>query len=109
MDDKGVEQVWVPPGSFLMGTGNTSNLEPPPWAERELDSEQPQHKVELTTGYWIDTFEVTNTAYRAFIEDGGYMMQEFWSEDGWKWLSRKDLEKLPFKCIINPPPDHPQV
>ena len=50
-DDKGIEQVWVPPGSFLMGTGDTIDIEPPSWAERELASERPQHKVVLTKGY----------------------------------------------------------
>jgi len=108
-DDKGIEQVWVPPGSFLMGTGDTIDIEPPSWAERELASERPQHKVVLTKGYWIDTYEVTNAAYHAFIEDGGYLNKSYWSEEGWNWLSRKDVKKLPFKCVSNPQSDHPQV
>lgn len=109
IDQKGIEQVWVPPGSFLMGTGDTNSLEPPSWAARELASEGPQHKVEITNGYWIDTYEVTNAAYQDFVDDGGYLHQEYWSEEGWNWLSRKDIEKLPFKCVSNPQSEHPQV
>jgi formylglycine-generating enzyme required for sulfatase activity len=34
-----------------------------------LPSEQPQHEVLLTGGYWIDEYEVTNQAYQAFVSD----------------------------------------
>jgi formylglycine-generating enzyme required for sulfatase activity len=92
-----------------MGTGDISDLEPPDWAVRELESEGPQHKVELTRGYWIDKFEVTNRAFQAFIDSGGYLMEEFWSEAGWTWLAKQNVARLPYKCVAGPPPDHPQV
>ena len=89
-DAKGIEQVWVPAGSFLMGTddGTIQELKaqkPPAWVMKEFDSERPQHPVRLTEGYWIDKYEVTNAAFRAFVDDGGYKIQAYWSEPGRAW------------------------
>jgi formylglycine-generating enzyme required for sulfatase activity len=61
---------------------------PPDWVRRALPSEQPQHEVQLTSGYWIDQYEVTNAAFQAFIEAGGYDDQAYWSEAGWEWRGR---------------------
>jgi len=106
-DDLGMDQVWVPAGTFLMGTADTSGLDRPVWAARELQSEQPQHEVEITSGYWIDTYEVTNAAYRAFVEDGGYDEETYWSDEGWAWLQEQDEER-PVACVEEIP-DHPRV
>jgi formylglycine-generating enzyme required for sulfatase activity len=108
-DAHGIEQVWVPAGSFQMGTEDVSSLEPPPWAVRELASEQPAHTVRITQGYWIDKYEVTNAAFRAFVEDGGYRTREYWSEEGWEWLGRQEVDALPVQCVPEEVPDHPRV
>jgi formylglycine-generating enzyme required for sulfatase activity len=112
-DPKGIEQVWVPAGSFLMGTDEATiqklkALNPPGFILGELASEQPQHEVRLTTGYWIDKYEVTNKAFHAFVEDGGYQKKSLWSEVGWEWLSRQSMEQLPRHCLGNMP-DNPIV
>ncbi|MCD4738581.1 MAG: formylglycine-generating enzyme family protein [Anaerolineae bacterium] len=109
IDPWGIEQVWVPAGSFLMGTDDVSSLEPPSWAMHELESEQPEHKVHITRGYWIDKYEVTNAAFQAFVEDGGYLTEEYWSEKGWMWLGRENINQLPRQCINEEIPDHPRV
>ena len=102
-DQKGIEQVWVPAGSFLMGTDEATILElkaldPPGFVLGEFASEQPQHEVRITAGYWVDKYEVTNKAYRAFVEDGGYQHKAFWSEAGWGWLRSQDVNQLPQHC-----------
>ena len=71
MDPAGIGQVWVPAGSFTMGTdaATISALTvaaPPSWVATEFPSEVPAHTVQLTHGYWIDTDEVTNEAFAAF-------------------------------------------
>jgi formylglycine-generating enzyme required for sulfatase activity len=109
VDQRGIEQVWVPAGSFLMGTEDVSGLEPPSWAQVELISEQPQHEVHLSSGYWIDKHEVTNAAFQAFVDDGGYLKQEYWSEEGWQWVSRQSLDKLPLQCVEEDAPNLPRV
>lgn len=105
VDGHGIEQVWVPAGSFLMGTDEATAaaliaLDPPYWVRNELADEQPQHEVFITSGYWIDKYEVTNAAFQAFVDDGGYQQQEYWSEDGWTWLQGR-LQRnttLPRRC-----------
>lgn len=89
-DARGVEQVWVPAGSFLMGEARPGDLRGPAWAKRELASEQPAHRVTISRGFWIDKYEVGNAAYQAFVADGGYRRPRLWSEEGRKWLAAQD-------------------
>jgi formylglycine-generating enzyme required for sulfatase activity len=110
-DQKGIEQVWVPAGSFLMGTDEAviqelKALNPSSFVLGEFASEQPQHEVRITTGYWIDKYEVTNKAFQAFVEDGGYQNQILWSAEGWEWLSSQSINQLPRYCQGNVP-DNP--
>ncbi len=68
-------EVLVPAGPFTMGTSTDS------WA---LDNERPAHQVDLPS-YLIDTVPVSNAAYRAFVEAGGYDDERLWSPAGWRW------------------------
>ena len=102
-DAAGIAQVLVPPGSFLMGTDDATldalkALDPPSWAARAFASERPQHTVRLTRSFWIDTYEVTNQAFQAFVDKGVYRMQEYWSAPGRIWLSRQNPDALPLTC-----------
>ncbi|MGD8361953.1 MAG: SUMF1/EgtB/PvdO family nonheme iron enzyme, partial [Gemmatimonadota bacterium] len=107
VDAHGVAQVWVPAGSFRMGTGDTTGLRPPRWAIRELESEQPEHPVRITRGFWIDTYEVTNARFGEFVEAGGYGTRAYWSEAGWAWRTEQDLN-APVSCV-EAIADHPRV
>ncbi|MET8942811.1 ergothioneine biosynthesis protein EgtB [Streptomyces sp. NPDC004542] len=69
----GPAEVLVPGGPFTMGTSTE------PWA---LDNERPAHRVEVAP-FRIDTTPVTNAAYQAFIEDGGYDTERWWTPEGW--------------------------
>jgi len=112
-DAKGVEQVWAPAGSFMMGADEASlerlkALNPPAWVAQEFESEKAAHEARLTAGFWIDKYEVTNRSFRAFVTDGGYRNHDLWSAAGWDWLSRQSLDKLPRSCQGDPP-DNPVV
>jgi formylglycine-generating enzyme required for sulfatase activity len=110
-DKHGVSQEWVPPGTFLMGTDETDptgELAPPDWARFELAAERPQHEVSISTGFWIDETEVTNEAYQAFVNDGGYTTPALWSDEGREWLSTVDASALPVACV-DAEPTHPRV
>ncbi|MFJ3444923.1 ergothioneine biosynthesis protein EgtB [Streptomyces sp. NPDC086081] len=69
----GPSEVLVPGGPFTMGTSDE------PWA---LDNERPAHRREVAP-FYIDTTPVTNAAYQAFIEDGGYTDPRWWAPKGW--------------------------
>jgi iron(II)-dependent oxidoreductase len=74
-------EVLVPGGPFTMGTSTQ------PWA---LDNERPAHVVELAP-FFIDTAAVTNGAYLAFIDAGGYDEPTWWSAQGWAFRQKADL------------------
>ncbi len=54
--------VWVPGGSFIMGSDDP----------RAYDHEKPAHGVRVD-GFWIDRTEVTNTAFKKFVDATGYI------------------------------------
>jgi formylglycine-generating enzyme required for sulfatase activity len=86
-----------------MGTDEASiqaleALHPPGFVRGESPSEQPEHEVRLTRGFWIDKYEVTVAAFQAFVDDGGYQNRALWSEAGWEWLNRQQADKLPRPC-----------
>jgi formylglycine-generating enzyme required for sulfatase activity len=110
-DEKGISQVWVPAGCFTMGADDAeamiAKLKAPAWVRETLGYEAPAHEVCLTAGYWIDQYEVTNKAYQAFVDDGGYTKLEYWSKEGQNWL-KFQTDELPIKCE-DQTPDHPRV
>ncbi|MEU3841228.1 ergothioneine biosynthesis protein EgtB [Streptomyces sp. NPDC028635] len=77
----GPAEVVVPGGPFTMGTSGE------PWA---LDNEQPAHVREVAP-FAIDTTPVTNRAYQAFIEDGGYDDPRWWTREGWDHIRRHTI------------------
>ena len=50
------------------------------------DNERPAHELELRS-FDIDAAPVTNGAFAAFVEGGGYEVRRFWSDAGWAWRS----------------------
>ena len=114
MDAAGIEQVWVPAGCFMMGSTDPDGFgteKPPSWAAREKPSEMPAHEVCLSTGYWIDKYEVTNAAFQAFVDAGNYDSPDNWSDAGWNW--RTTMKKinflLPMPCEAQADPNAPRA
>ncbi|WP_405655792.1 ergothioneine biosynthesis protein EgtB [Streptomyces sp. NBC_01386] len=70
---RGPSEVLVPGGPFTMGTTTE------PWS---LDNERPAH-ARLVPPFYIDTAPVTNGAYLAFMDDGGYDNSRWWTPEGW--------------------------
>ncbi len=110
-DSRGTEQVWVPAGTFFMGTteDEIAGMDIPKWAAVEIPCEMPRHEVKLTKGFWIDRYEVTNKDFQAFVEDGGYQKEQHWSPEGREWLRGQSPDSLPVKCVEKEEPDHPRV
>ncbi|MEL6405627.1 MAG: SUMF1/EgtB/PvdO family nonheme iron enzyme [Chloroflexota bacterium] len=98
VDEHGIEQVWVSAGSFLAGSTETQAddayqtclaIYPGMCLLHEYTSELYQREVTLTYGFWIDRYEVTNEAYDAFVRDGGYSNEDYWTEAGWRWKGNR--------------------
>ncbi len=68
-------EVLVEAGPFVMGTSDD------PWA---YDNERAAHVVDLPA-FHIDTAPVSNAAYLAFMEAGGYDDPRWWRPEGWEW------------------------
>lgn len=74
--------VKVPSGPFIMGSDETDPQDKAaeygilkPW----FKDEHPAHRLTLPT-YYIDTLEVSNQAYRAFVQDTGRRPPPDWAE-----------------------------
>jgi iron(II)-dependent oxidoreductase len=73
-------EVLVEGGPFPMGTGDRTAA---------YDNEREQHEVDVSA-FWIDAAPVTNRAYLAFVEAGGYEDPRLWGPDGWAWRNESD-------------------
>ena len=67
----GAEMVYVPAGSFLMGSVSDDPAADP--------DEIPQREVHLDA-YWIDRCEVTNRHYASFVKATGWRVPLGWSD-----------------------------
>src|SRR4051812_48634865 len=54
----GMKFVWVPPGTFLMGS---------PTSEKERMVDETQHKVTLTKGFYLGVYPVTQEQWQAVM------------------------------------------
>ncbi len=54
--------VWIPGGTFLMGTND----------KESFPNERPAHFVQVQ-GFWIDEHDVTNAEFSKFVEATGYI------------------------------------
>ncbi len=65
----GLQYIWIPPGTFMMGCSPGDN--------ECQDVEKPPHQVTITKGFWIGQTEVTVGAYKRFASaTGGQMPPE---------------------------------
>ena len=55
------------------------------------DNERPQHIVRLRP-FLIDVAPVSNGEFLAFIDAGGYVKRELWSDAGWSWLQEAGVD-----------------
>jgi iron(II)-dependent oxidoreductase len=73
--------VLVDRGPFPLGA---------PRIPEAYDNERPVTWVDVD-GFWIDTAPVSNGAYLAFMEAGGYECRDWWTDEGWAWRSEHDV------------------
>lgn len=71
----------IPEGMFLLGSP-----EDEPFV---FDNEKWAHEVQVEP-FRIARTLVTQGEFAAFVEDGGYQNESFWSRSGWKWRESAD-------------------
>jgi ergothioneine biosynthesis protein EgtB len=75
-------RVAIPAGTATLGAADDA---PFAW-----DNERARHEA-LVPAFAIDTLPVTNAAFRAFVDAGGYRERSLWDADGWAWRFRRGL------------------
>lgn len=75
------EDVDLPGGSFHLGAARNGFV---------FDNEKWAHPIQVGP-FRIARTAVTNAEYLEFVESGGYLRREWWSEDGWAWRSAAQL------------------
>jgi len=48
-------------------------------------------RFSIVAPFLFGRYPVTNSQYRAFMDDGGYAKRDWWSADGWDWLQREGV------------------
>jgi iron(II)-dependent oxidoreductase len=71
-----VGDVAIPGGTFLLGAS--------PEEPFVFDNEKQAHPIEVMP-FLMARAPVTQAEFAAFVDEGGYERQDFWSEAGWRW------------------------
>jgi iron(II)-dependent oxidoreductase len=82
--------VSVPGGTYTLGTDDRTAA---------YDNERPCHAVTLAP-FAIDITPVTNAQYLAFIADGGYVTDEWWSPAGRAWRAESRAEAPMYWALV---------
>jgi ergothioneine biosynthesis protein EgtB len=69
--------VSIPAGATTLGASSSSG-------EFGWDNEFEAHAIEVPA-FRIDKYKVTNEQYLAFVDDGGYVRRDLWSDADWSW------------------------
>jgi gamma-glutamyl hercynylcysteine S-oxide synthase len=77
------EWVGLPPGRATLGVDRGSI--PFGW-----DNEHPGFAVQVSA-FSIETQNVTNERYQAFVDAGGYRDPQWWRPEDWAWVQRAEL------------------
>ena len=73
----------IPGGTFPLGAAPEDGF--------CFDNEKWAHVVEVQP-FRIARTAVSNGAYAAFVDDGGYRRPELWDPDGWRWRTMAGLD-----------------
>src|SRR5690554_3981150 len=82
--------VWVPGGTFLMGS------------DRHYPEEAPAHRVTVD-GFWMDRCAVTNDQFRRFVEATGYVTLAERAPDPADYPGARPELLVPASVVFRPP------
>jgi len=90
-NEKGIEMVWIPPGTFTMGSTDAeiqaafedSKRASPQYASMDwFTGEKPRHQVAISKGFYMGKYEVTQGQWRAVM---GTTVQQQMAKAGPTW------------------------
>ena len=83
----------IPGGRFVLGAQADEPF--------VFDNEKWAHPVQVKP-FAIARAAVTQSQFAAFVEDSGYLREELWSEEGWRWRQSARAERpLYWKRVAN--------
>jgi ergothioneine biosynthesis protein EgtB len=71
--------ITIPAGEFEMGAV---------WNSFAYDNELPPQRIHVPA-FRLDRLLVTNEEYAHFVDEGGYVRREWWSDEGWQARERE--------------------
>jgi formylglycine-generating enzyme required for sulfatase activity len=102
--DQPAGMAWIPGGEFSMGAKDPASMNDQVGMQATLDS-RPIHRV-YVDGFWMDSTEVTNQEFAAFVKATGYVTvaeRTPRAED----FPGAPPENLVAGSVVFSPPDHP--
>ena len=109
----GMEFVYIEPGSFTMGNGESPKaLVKRDGGKEDYFKAEKNHDVVLTKGFWLQTKEVTKEQFEKFIEDTGYKTDAEKNDGGYGWDGsewKKDADYYWKNPSFEQGADHPAV
>ncbi len=88
-DQNTIDMIWVPAGKFTMGNLENSN-------NTEKHQDEHAHKVEITEGYWLSKYEITQKQWIYFM---GSTILEQQKKQYKKWKIRGIGDTIPMYFI----------
>ena len=85
------DMVWIPDGTFLMGSND------------HYPEEAPMHPVTVS-GFWIDRTQVTNASFRRFVKATGYVTVAERVPDAALYPGAKPEMLVPGSVVFRQPP-----
>ena len=82
------EQAMIPAGTATLGTGTRDG-------EFGWDNERPAHVVPVPA-FSIDVDNVTNAAFKVFMDEGGYRDRRWWRDEDWAWIQAEAISAPSF-------------
>jgi iron(II)-dependent oxidoreductase len=73
------QEAEYPGGEFTLGAADAGDF--------AFDNEKPAHQVKLAP-FALSTAQVTNEQFAQFVDAGGYMREQYWTQAGWQWRER---------------------
>ncbi|VEN74395.1 hypothetical protein EPICR_30332 [Candidatus Desulfarcum epimagneticum] len=98
-----IEWIRIEEGLFLMGSDKDKD-------KYARDSETPQFTCRLIQKpFSIAKYPVTVRQYSAFIQAGGYRNKKYWTQTGWEWRVREEINGPRRYSEALQTPNHPQI